>query len=261
MTIYRLEDGIQQFYRKVIKRQIVLNISFQINESKFSEEVYMVVIAIDGPSGAGKSSASRAIASHFHWKYLDTGALYRTLTLCLIERELSEPAELANLLTANSVRWHADPHAPAVYLENRAVNEQIRSNVVTSRVSEVAADPEVRAFLLSLQRSIINQSTPGIVVEGRDIGTTVWPDAELKIFLTADLQARAERRNAELAANLSDVEVSQSLAARDVVDSSRSASPLRQTEEQVVIDATHLSLEEVVAQIKRLIIELGLSNE
>ncbi len=220
----------------------------------------MAVVAIDGPSGAGKSSASRAIAALFQWRYLDTGALYRALTHFALERGVSDAGRIPGLLVPGAIAWSSDPSKPSISLEGRPINEEIRSSAVTSRVSEVAADPEVRKFLLSLQRSIINEATPGIVVEGRDIGTTVWPDAELKIFLTADLQARAERRNAELSANLSTHEVKDSLAARDVIDSSRSSSPLRQVSEQVVIDATHLTLEEVISEIKDLVLQLGLSN-
>ena len=157
--------------------------------------------------------------------------------------------------------WKGSPEEPQLLLEGRGVNSEIRSERVTKRVSEVAADPEVRKFLLTLQRAIINQARSGIVVEGRDIGTTVWPDAELKIFLTADLIARAERRNAELSSNFTNEEIQDALAARDVVDSNRSTSPLRQIDEQIIIDATHLSLEEVVREIKRLVIELELNDE
>ncbi len=221
----------------------------------------MVVIAIDGPSGSGKSSASRAVAAFFRWDYLDTGALYRALTLFAINRDVRDPSHIPALLSANSIKWNGSPDEPQILLEGRIVNAEIRSEAVTKRVSEVAADPEVRKFLLALQRAIINQARSGIVVEGRDIGTTVWPDAELKIFLTADLIARAERRNAELSSNFTHKEIQDSLAARDVIDSNRSTSPLRQIDEQIIIDATHLSLEEVVTEIKRLIIELELSND
>jgi cytidylate kinase len=111
-----------------------------------------------------------------------------------------------------------------------------------------------------MQREIINNAARGIVVEGRDIGTTVWPDAELKIFLTADLTARAERRNAELARALSHNDVEKSLAARDVIDSTRASSPLRQTDDQVVIDATHLSIDEVVSEITKLVAQLKIAK-
>lgn len=220
----------------------------------------MAVVAIDGPSGAGKSSASRSVASHFGWSYLDTGALYRALTLFVLEEKISQLESLPHLLDGDRLSWYGDPVEPAIFLDGRNVNREIRNAEVTAQVSAIAANPEVRGFLLSLQRSIINRADAGIVVEGRDIGSTVWPDAELKIFLTADLTARAERRSAELGATFSDSEVQKALSARDVIDSSRTTSPLRQIPEQIVIDATHLSLEEVVSEIKKLIHQLGLHD-
>lgn len=221
----------------------------------------MPVLAIDGPSGAGKSSVSKALAQTFGWEYLDTGALYRALTLFAIENEISEPSAIPELLPSSDVQWLGNPRQPEIRLANRLINEEIRAQKVTDKVSEIAANTQVRAYLLLLQRSIINQAKRGIVVEGRDIGTTVWPDAELKIFLTADLQARAERRNAELQDNLSDSEVEISLARRDAIDSTRSASPLRQSEDQITVDATHLTLEQVVSLIAEQVIERKLNSD
>jgi cytidylate kinase len=127
-------------------------------------------------------------------------------------------------------------------------------------VSEIAANDVVRSTLLSIQRSIINNAVLGIVVEGRDIGTTVWPDAELKIFLTADVSARAQRRRAELVGEFTAKEVQQSLANRDRIDSTRAVSPLRQSEDQIQIDATTMSLEEVVNALSELIRERKLDQ-
>lgn len=220
----------------------------------------MAVVAIDGPSGAGKSSVSRAIATTFRWSYLDTGALYRALTYYAMESGLADPSQIPARISSDAITWDGNPVEPKILLAGQVINQEIRSQKVTDSVSAIAADPQVREFLLSMQREIINKAMRGIVVEGRDIGTTVWPDAELKIFLTADLTARAERRNAELAQSFSDTEVQKSLAARDVIDSTRATSPLRQTEDQVVIDATHLSFEEVVSEIKKLIVHLNLSE-
>ena len=221
----------------------------------------MPVIAIDGPSGAGKSSVSRAIAERFGWSYLDTGALYRALTLFALENGISALDELPNKLADVKLHWNGNPQNPEISLAGRVINSEIRNAEVTAQVSLVAANPAVRIFLLGMQREIINSSWPGIVVEGRDIGTTVWPDAELKIFLTADLQARAERRNAELQANLSDSDVERSLAARDRIDSTRDFSPLRQSEDQIILDATHLSFNEVVSEIIKIIGELKLADD
>ena len=223
----------------------------------------MVVIAIDGPSGSGKSSVSRALAQEFGWAYLDTGALYRTLTLLALQ---SKAEFLACISESNSqgsepINWIGDPRDPQVLLKGERVNTLIRSQEITDRVSEIAANPQVRSYLLEIQRTLINQATRGIVVEGRDIGTTVWPDAELKIFLTADLEARAARRSAELQDQNNEREVGQSLAQRDAIDSSRSISPLRQVDDQIVVDATHLTLAEVVAEISKKIKELRLMND
>lgn len=222
----------------------------------------MTVVAIDGPSGSGKSSVSRALAQAFNWQYLDTGALYRAVTLLDLKTESAEIEDLLEALTSKAVEliWVGNPEDPCVLLNGENVNMSIRSQEVTDRVSEIAANPDVRKFLLGVQREIINKAVHGIVVEGRDIGTTVWPDAELKIFLTADLTARAARRSAELAqANNAD-DVGLSLAKRDAIDSTRSTSPLRQIEDQVVVDATHLTLEEVVAKITTKINELRLMD-
>lgn len=221
----------------------------------------MPVLAIDGPSGAGKSSVSKALAQRFGWEYLDTGALYRALTLFAIENQISQPSLIPELLPISKVQWIGNPSQPEIRLLHRLVNDEIRTEEVTDRVSEIAANSEVRAYLLLVQRSIINHAVRGIVVEGRDIGTTVWPDAELKIFLTADLHARAERRNAEMQRKLSDDEVQVSLARRDSIDSTRAASPLRQSDDQFEVDATYLTLEQVVSLIAQRVVELKLDSD
>lgn len=223
----------------------------------------MVVIAIDGPSGSGKSSVSRALAQEFGWAYLDTGALYRTLTLLALQSKAEFLARISegNRQGSELISWIGDPRDPQVLLMGERVNTLIRSQEITDRVSEIAANPQVRSYLLEIQRTLINQAARGIVVEGRDIGTTVWPDAELKIFLTADLEARAARRSAELEDQNSEREVGQSLAQRDAIDSSRSVSPLRKVDDQIVVDATHLTLAEVVAEISKKIKELRLMND
>ena len=219
----------------------------------------MVVIAIDGPSGSGKSSASKAVARTFNWEYLDTGALYRTLTLFAIESNVSQISQIPKLLPKSAIRWDGNPLEPKILLDGRNVNSEIRTMAVTNQVSEIAADPVVRAYLLEIQREIINNAARGIV-EGRDIGTTVWPDAELKIFLTADLEARAARRSAELNEKITEGEVGAALSTRDAIDSNRSTSPLRKNDDQVVVDATHLTLNEVVDVIIAMVKELRLSN-
>ena len=227
----------------------------------------MPVIAIDGPSGAGKSSVSKGIALMGGWGYLDTGALYRGLTWLALQVGVSAPEEVANLVAKSNLNFNlsaSDPKLIANYpLEQESkkdISEIIREELITNAVSAFSAMPEVRRKLLLLQRDLIEKSKSqfgGAVVEGRDIGTTVWPDAELKIYLTADVDARATRRQAQLS-ELSDVSassVADSLAKRDAIDSMRAASPLRQSEDQIVLDATYLNLEETIQALWNLIEE------
>ena len=226
----------------------------------FGREGVMPVIAIDGPSGSGKSSTSRALAQRFGWGYLDTGALYRAITVLALRHQASDIHALIQRLEVSPLRWSGDPTEPRIWLAEEEVTHEIRSEAVTNLVSEIAANDVVRSTLLSIQRSIINNAVLGIVVEGRDIGTTVWPDAELKIFLTADVSARAQRRRAELVGEFTAKEVQQSLANRDRIDSTRAVSPLRQSEDQIQIDATTMSLEEVVNALSELIRERKLDQ-
>lgn len=210
------------------------------------------VIAIDGPSGAGKSSVARAVAKRGGWRYLDTGSLYRALTLGLLRRGLiGVEAERASWICATApgitIAVELSPDEPRIYCDGVDVGMEIRGADVTKYVSEVSALPCVRGRLLELQRELI--ATGGIVVEGRDIGSVVWPQAQAKFFLTADLVARARRRHAEgvMKSPLDSVEVS--LAERDEMDSTRSLSPLTMAEDAVFTDTTDLTFEEVVDRI------------
>jgi GTP-binding protein len=227
----------------------------------------MPVIAIDGPSGAGKSSVSKGIADKAGWGYLDTGALYRGLTWLAQQGGVKAPAEISKLVGNSNLNFNLDPLDPKLVARDPAdkdkikdLSELIREESITNSVSVISAIPQVRSELLVLQRKLIEKSNAefgGAVVEGRDIGTTVWPDAELKIYLTADVEARATRRQAQLS-ELSEVSassVADSLAKRDAIDSMRAASPLRQSEDQIVLDATYLNLEETIQALWNLIEE------
>jgi GTP-binding protein len=227
----------------------------------------MPVIAIDGPSGAGKSSVSRGVALKGGWGYLDTGALYRGLTWLALQKGISAPEEVSDLVEKSNLNFNLSPSDPKLVakypLEQESkmdISEVIREELITNSVSGFSAMPEVRSELLLLQRNLIekgNTEFGGVVVEGRDIGTTVWPQANLKVFLTADVAARAARRQAQLS-ELSDVSassVADSLAKRDAIDSMRAASPLRQSEDQIVLDATYLNLEETIQALWNLIEE------
>ena len=205
-----------------------------------------VVIAIDGPSGSGKSSTARAVAQRANWQYLDTGALYRAITFLALRDGATDPADLVEKAQFEGIAFNGDPIEPRIFLGEMDITSDIRSARVTDQVSIFAAMPEVRAFLLDLQREIIDSAPHGIVVEGRDIGTVVAPDAPLKIFLYADLQQRALRRERELSEPTSTEAVSQSLEERDHIDSTRKVSPLRMSDDALEIDSTLLDLPEVV---------------
>ena len=151
----------------------------------------MIVVAIDGPSGAGKSSTSKLIAKRAGWSYLDTGALYRAVTWLAQNEKLSSADEILAALKRKPLRFVANPTAPQVFVGDVEVTNEIRSDEVTQAVSAISAVAEIRAELLVLQRKFIANADRGIVVEGRDIGTVVAPDAALKIYLQADLQARS----------------------------------------------------------------------
>ena len=154
----------------------------------------MIVVALDGPSGSGKSSTSKEIAIRAGWNYLDTGALYRAVTFIALSINSEKAEDILNKLALQPITFNSDPRDPKIFIGDLDITEEIRSHDVTEKVSIVSARPEVRAELLQLQRKIISKADRGIVVEGRDIGTVVCPDAALKVFLTADIAARAPRR-------------------------------------------------------------------
>jgi GTP-binding protein len=205
-----------------------------------------VVVAIDGPSGSGKSSTAKAIARRAHWSYLDTGALYRALTWLALENNCEDENGLVDLAIAHPISFNSDPEDPRVFVDGNDVSIQIRTLRITDKVSEFARMPLVRSYLVGLQQAIIDSIQTGIVVEGRDIGTVVYPDAQLKIFLYADLKARTDRRENEMQEEASTERVAQSLQSRDAIDTTRAISPLRPAEDALEIDSTSLNLEEVV---------------
>ena len=205
-------------------------------------------MAVDGPSGSGKSSASRGAALALGLRYLDTGAMYRALTWWLMSRgaDTTDPVLVAELATVPAIEVSTDPEHPWTRVNGRDVTPDIRTGEVSAQVSVVARVPDVRAHLIAKQRAIIAAADPGIVAEGRDIGTVVAPDAQLKVFLTADSAARAQRRAAEQGAAADVTETDQ--ARRDRLDAAQSA----KADDAVLIDATDLSLPAVIAEITRL---------
>jgi cytidylate kinase len=203
------------------------------------------VVAVDGPSGAGKSSASRGVARALGLRYLDTGAMYRALTWWLMDtgEDTADERQVASLATRPGIEVSTDPDDPWTRVDGTDVSDEIRTREVSARVSAVARVPEVRRHLISAQRDIIKAAAPGIVAEGRDIGTVVAPAAQLKVYLTANSQARAERRAAEQGAEVDMTEADQ--ARRDRLDAAQSA----KAADAVLIDATDLSLSAVIDTI------------
>ncbi|MFT3871927.1 MAG: (d)CMP kinase [Nocardioides sp.] len=214
------------------------------------------VIAIDGTSGSGKSSTSRGVAERLGLRYLDTGAMFRAMTWWMLEHgvDVNDPRAVASYAGAPEIVSGTDPRRPAIVVGERDVATAIRSDEVNAAVSPVSAVPEVRARLLDLQRAVIGDG--GIVVEGRDIGSVVAPDAEVKIYLTADPAARARRRALEEGgADVSATE--ESLLNRDRIDSGRATAPLVMAEGAAHIDSTDLTLDEVIDRVVALVEQAG----
>lgn len=208
---------------------------------------------MDGPSGSGKSSTSRGVATRLGLRYLDTGAMFRAVTWWMLERgvDVGDAAAVAARADEPKLVSGTDPSAPTITVDGVDVAGPIRSPQVTGAVSAVSAVPEVRARLLREQREIIGEG--GIVVEGRDIGTVVAPDAAVKIYLTADPAARAARRTAELTAGTDVAATEADLLRRDRLDSGRVAAPLAMADGAVHIDTTPFTLDEVIEQVVALV--------
>ena len=202
------------------------------------------VIAIDGPAGAGKSTIGKALARRLGLEYLDTGAMYRAVTAAALRRGVALDDLDAVGLLARGLDLEVGERG--VFADGRDVTAEIRGAEVTGAVSRVAANSAVRAELRARQRAWAEQRGGG-VVEGRDIGTVVFPDAELKLYLTASPRVRAERRVAEAGGDVDEIEAS--IAARDQYDSTRSDSPLREADGGVLVDTTGLGIEAVLGHI------------
>jgi cytidylate kinase len=217
---------------------------------------YGVVVAVDGTSGSGKSSTSRGAAARLGMRYLDTVAMYRAMTWWMLSHgvDVHDPAAVAAHADQPMIESGTDPEAPTITLDGVDVSTEIRSEPVNASVSPVSAVPEVRARLLELQRATIKWALDGagIVVEGRDIGSVVWPEADLKLYVTADPAARAARRALEEGGSDA-AAVQASLEARDKIDAGRATAPLVAADGAVHIDTTPYTLDEVIAQVVALV--------
>jgi cytidylate kinase len=216
-----------------------------------------IIVAIDGYSSCGKSSTAKLVAKQLNYPYIDTGAMYRAVTLYFIQNHISltNPKEVEAALKQINITFRVHPVTGKneTYLNGANVEEEIRKMYVSQRVSEVSALAVVRYELVAIQKRM--GKTKGIVMDGRDIGTVVFPEAELKIFMTADPLVRAQRRQQELISNGELVnleEIIQNLQERDRIDTTRAESPLKQAEDAVYLDNTHLTLEEQVDVVVQL---------
>jgi CMP/dCMP kinase len=207
------------------------------------------VLALDGPSGTGKSTVARRLAQRLGAKYLDTGAMYRAATLAVLEAgvPVDDPDQVDAVVRGARIEVATDPARPQTSLNGRRVDGQIRSAEVTAAVSAVSAIASVRQVLVAQQRELIGDGR--IVVEGRDIGSVVWPSARPKVYLTASARVRALRRAAELGPESDLASVDADLQRRDRLDSSRPASPLTQAGDAVELDTTDLGIDQVVDRL------------
>ncbi|MCI6771025.1 MAG: (d)CMP kinase [Oscillospiraceae bacterium] len=218
----------------------------------------MINIAIDGPAGAGKSTIARKAASELGFIYIDTGALYRTVGVAAMrQNKLGSDSEIESVLTDElSVELRFSDGIQKMYLNGEDVSEAIRTPEASMAASKVSAVPAVRAYLFDLQKRIAKENN--CLMDGRDIGTVVLPDADVKIFLTASPEARAKRRYKELVEKGSDVkyeDVLSDMIKRDYDDSHRAIAPLKQAEDAILVDTSDIGLEESIALIIRTIKE------
>ncbi len=220
-------------------------------------------IAIDGPSGAGKSTLAKALAAQLGFLYVDTGAIYRTVGLYVARQggDCADPRQVLPRLPEIQITLrHGEDGLQHMFLGEEDVTQAIRANEVSRYASQVSAHPQVRAFLLDMQRDFARRYH--VIMDGRDIGTVVLPQADLKIFLTASVEKRAIRRHKELvekgeAPSLETIR--EQIAQRDWADTHRETAPLRQAEDAVVVDTSDLTLEESLAALRTLVKErLGL---
>lgn len=214
-----------------------------------------IQIAIDGPAGAGKSTIAKIVAEALGFTYIDTGAMYRAVTYKAMQQNihLDDEAKLAEMLMTSTIELKPSPQGQLVFLDGRNVSAEIRSNEVTSSVSQVAAHAKVRELLVAQQQKLA--ANGGVVMDGRDIATHVLKGAELKIFMSATVEERARRRlidNQKRGIDSSLEKLQEEIALRDKKDSEREASPLIQAEDAIFLDTTALSIDDAAQAILKL---------
>lgn len=214
-----------------------------------------IQIAIDGPAGAGKSTIAKIVAEKLKYTYIDTGAMYRAVTYKAIQNNIqfNDAAKLEEMLKNTSIELKPSDVGQLVFVDGVNVSNEIRSNEVTQNVSEVAAHPNIREILVAMQKELA--ASGGIVMDGRDIGTHVLKDAELKIFMSASVEERARRRlldNKRRGIESTLEGLMEEIARRDKYDSEREASPLVQAEDALYLDTTNLTIDEAANEILRL---------
>ena len=216
-----------------------------------------IVVAIDGPAGAGKSTIAKLVAEKLGYAYIDTGAMYRSVALKFLQtgKDFDE-AFISQLAQTMIIEFKPEASVNRVFVDGVEVTDAIRSAEVTANVSRVAAIGDVREAMVAQQRRM--GESGGVLMDGRDIGTVVFPNAQLKIFLTASVEERALRRYKELVAKGQDVDLAQlkeDIASRDKQDSERAISPLRQAEDALLLDTSDMNIEQVTAKIMQLVEE------
>jgi len=209
--------------------------------------MHKIKIAIDGPAASGKSTTAKIIAQKLNYLYIDTGAMYRTLTLAIIKAKvnISDEAEIKELSFQTKIEQKQSGSDLHTFLNGKDVSHEIRLPEINRIISQISAFPEIRKIMVQKQRTLA--SLGGIVMDGRDIGTVVLPDAEVKIYMEAKLSERAKRRFDELQKNGVEsnlIEIENEIANRDKIDSTRTASPLKPAEDSIIIDTSNLTIEE-----------------
>lgn len=220
------------------------------------------VVAIDGPSGTGKGTLSERLARAFGWHFLDSGVLYRLVGTLALKRgvSLDDAAALGKLAATLPVEFRTGTTGVDIYLEGECVTERVREEAISAAASRVAAWPAVRDALLARQRAL--RRPPGLIADGRDMGTVVFPDAPLKVFLTASPETRAERRYKQLKSKGIDVSLAtllEDIRTRDERDAQRAVAPLRPAPDAEILDTTQLGIAEVEELVKRLMRTRGLA--